>query len=172
MAAFFFRILIFELVEHLDLLVEQFLLVVADLVREAQLLGHLLVVDLHGAELVGHVLVVDAQGRVLMPAELRRRLSLEAQPVWLDCYNGRINVAGKAMHEARFNRALVNLPDKVKTLDDLKQKKITLGASAKVSTTAMQPLMMNEMLGTKLDIILGYTGTGPTVLAIERGEPI
>lgn len=60
---------------------------------------------------------IDAQGRVLMPAELRRRLSLEAQPVWLDCYNGRINVAGKSVHEARFNRALVNLPDKVKTLE-------------------------------------------------------
>ena len=60
---------------------------------------------------------IDAQGRVLVPAELRRRLSLEAQPVWLDCYNGRINVAGKAVHEARLNRALVNLPDKVKTLE-------------------------------------------------------
>lgn len=58
----------------------------------------------------------------------------------------------------------------VRSLDDLRRKPITLGASAKVSTTAVQPLMMNEMLGTKLDIILGYTGTGPTVLAIERGE--
>ncbi len=38
---------------------------------------------------------IDAQGRVLMPAELREGLELEKQPVWLDCYNGRINVAGK-----------------------------------------------------------------------------
>jgi hypothetical protein len=52
-----------------------------------------------------------------MPAELRRTLELEAQPVWLDCYNGRINVAGRKVHEERLQRALVNLGDKVKTLE-------------------------------------------------------
>ena len=60
---------------------------------------------------------IDAQGRVLMPAELRRRMGLESQPVWLDCYHGRINVAGKAVHEARFHRAMANLGEKVKTLE-------------------------------------------------------
>jgi hypothetical protein len=42
---------------------------------------------------------------------------LESQPVWLDCHNGRINVAGKSMHEARFHRAMANLGEKVKTLE-------------------------------------------------------
>lgn len=60
---------------------------------------------------------IDAQGRVLMPAALRKQLDMESQPVWLDCYNGRINVAGKAIHEARFHRAMANLPEKVKTLE-------------------------------------------------------
>jgi MraZ protein len=60
---------------------------------------------------------VDAQGRVLIPAALRKELSLESQPVWLDCYNGRINVASKAIHEARFHRAMANLGEKVKTLE-------------------------------------------------------
>jgi MraZ protein len=60
---------------------------------------------------------IDSQGRVLIPAELRRKLNLESQPVWLDCYNGRINVAGKAVHEARFHRAMANLGEKVKTLE-------------------------------------------------------
>lgn len=60
---------------------------------------------------------IDAQGRVLMPAELRRRLSLESQAVFLDCYHGRINVAGKVVHEARFHRAMANLGEKVKTLE-------------------------------------------------------
>lgn len=59
---------------------------------------------------------IDAQGRVLMPAALRKELNLESQPVWLDCYNGRINVAGKAIHEERFHRAMANLGEKVKTL--------------------------------------------------------
>jgi MraZ protein len=60
---------------------------------------------------------IDAQGRVLVPAELRRKLALESQPVWLDCYQGRINVAGKNVHEARYQRALANLGEKVKTLE-------------------------------------------------------
>jgi MraZ protein len=60
---------------------------------------------------------IDAQGRVLMPALLRKQLEMESQPVWLDCYNGRINVAGKSIHEARFHRAMANLSEKVKTLE-------------------------------------------------------
>ena len=60
---------------------------------------------------------IDAQGRVLMPAPLRRVIELESQPVFLDCYNGRINVATKSVHEERLNRATANLPEKVKTLE-------------------------------------------------------
>lgn len=61
--------------------------------------------------------VIDPQGRVLMPALLRDLLELESQPVYLDVYKGRINVATKQVHEERLNRALANLPDKVKTLE-------------------------------------------------------
>ena len=60
---------------------------------------------------------IDTQGRVLVPSELRRELELESQPVWLDCYNGRINVAGRKIHEERLHRAKVGLADKVRTLE-------------------------------------------------------
>lgn len=60
---------------------------------------------------------IDAQGRVLMPAALRRVIEIESQPVFLDCYNGRINVASKSVHEERLNRAMANLSEKVKTLE-------------------------------------------------------
>ena len=60
---------------------------------------------------------IDAQGRVLMPAALRRELEMESQQVFLDCYNGRINVASKSVHDERVNRAMANLPEKVKTLE-------------------------------------------------------
>jgi transcriptional regulator MraZ len=59
---------------------------------------------------------IDSQGRVLVPAELRRLLEFESQPVWIDFYNGAINVAGRKIHEERMQRAKVNLTDKVKTL--------------------------------------------------------
>jgi len=60
---------------------------------------------------------IDAQGRVLVPTELRRRLGLEAAPVWLDCYHGRINIASKTVHEGRLHRAMANIGEKVKTLE-------------------------------------------------------
>jgi len=60
---------------------------------------------------------IDSQGRVLMPAELRKELELESQPVWLDVYHGRINVAGKKIHEERMQRARLNLGEKVKALE-------------------------------------------------------
>jgi len=59
---------------------------------------------------------IDGQGRVLIPTTLRRELELEAQPVWIDFYNGGINVAGKKVHEERMQKARVNLADKVKAL--------------------------------------------------------
>jgi len=58
----------------------------------------------------------------------------------------------------------------VKSIDDLKKVEIPLGASSRRSTTSISPMLMNEMLGTKFKIITGYTGTGPTMIALERGE--
>ena len=60
---------------------------------------------------------IDKDGRVLLPSELRKALELESQPVWLDVYHGRINVSGRKVHEERMQRALVNLGEKVKSLD-------------------------------------------------------
>ena len=37
--------------------------------------------------------------------------------MFLDCYNGRINVASKSVHDERVNRAMANLGEKVKTLE-------------------------------------------------------
>ena len=69
------------------------------------------------ANLYGGESEIDGQGRVLMPQELRKKLEIEAQPVWLDYHNGRINVFGKKVHEERMQRALVDLEDKVATLE-------------------------------------------------------
>jgi MraZ protein len=69
------------------------------------------------ANLYGGESEIDSQGRVLVPTELRRALEIESQPVWLDYYNGHINVFGKKVYEERMQRALVNLNEKVKTLE-------------------------------------------------------
>jgi MraZ protein len=68
------------------------------------------------ANLYGASSEIDGNGRILVPTDLRRRLELEGQTVWLDYYNGGINAFGKKVYEERMQRATVNLPDKVKTL--------------------------------------------------------
>jgi len=59
---------------------------------------------------------IDANGRVLVPTNLRRELGLENQTVWLDYYNGAINVFGKKIYDERKQRATVNLAEKLKAL--------------------------------------------------------
>lgn len=58
----------------------------------------------------------------------------------------------------------------VTSLEDLKAREITLAATARRSTTTAGPMLMNDILGTKMKIVLGYTGTGPTMIAMESGE--
>ena len=56
---------------------------------------------------------IDQQGRVLLPTELRRALNLESQTVWLDCFQGGVNVYGKDVYEERLRRATDNLGAKL-----------------------------------------------------------
>ena len=63
---------------------------------------------------------IDGQGRILMPAALRSLLGLESQPVFLDCHaSGRINVATKAVHEARMQIAESNLDEKLLVMEKM-----------------------------------------------------
>ena len=68
------------------------------------------------ANLYGASSEIDGNGRILVPTDLRRKLELESQTVWLDYYNGGINAFGKKVYDERMQRATVNLPDKVKAL--------------------------------------------------------
>jgi DNA-binding transcriptional regulator/RsmH inhibitor MraZ len=69
------------------------------------------------ANLFGAYSDLDDQGRVLVPTELRRKLEIEGQAVWLDYYKGRFNVFGKKIYDERMQRAMVNLGEKVKALE-------------------------------------------------------
>ncbi len=58
----------------------------------------------------------------------------------------------------------------VNTLDDLRTKPTTMGASGVHSTQAFYTRLLNATLGTKMRVINGYTGLNDTFLAMERGE--
>ena len=70
-----------------------------------------------------------------------------------------------------FGRVLVSWhATGMKTIDDLKTKETFAGASARRSTTSIQPILLNEILGTRMKVITGFMGSGPTAVALERGE--
>ncbi|MGE0630056.1 MAG: Bug family tripartite tricarboxylate transporter substrate binding protein [Hyphomicrobiaceae bacterium] len=49
-------------------------------------------------------------------------------------------------------------------------KEITLSATGASSTVAVYPNLLNNVVGTKFKLIMGYKGSGTSMLAVERGE--
>ncbi len=58
----------------------------------------------------------------------------------------------------------------VTTADDLFKKKMTIGATGFSNENRTLPALLNEQLGTKMNIVPGYTGRGEVYLAMQRGE--
>jgi len=58
----------------------------------------------------------------------------------------------------------------VETLLDARNHEVVLGASGRGSETYNDPTIINNVLGTKFNVILGYEGGGDIDLALERGE--
>ncbi len=58
----------------------------------------------------------------------------------------------------------------IHSIEDAKKKVVPLGSATKLSVTAIHPLLMNRLAGTKFQIVNGYPGAGPSYIALERGE--
>ncbi|MCZ6636884.1 MAG: hypothetical protein O7C66_01665 [Alphaproteobacteria bacterium] len=58
----------------------------------------------------------------------------------------------------------------IKTWEDLKTKVVIVGGTGAGSTSGQYPRAMNNLLGTKMKIILGFSGGSQMNLAMERGE--
>ena len=57
----------------------------------------------------------------------------------------------------------------MRTLGDAAKVAVPIGATGPASGTSLYPLMLNNLVGTKFDIIPGYKHT-EMLLAVERGE--
>ena len=57
----------------------------------------------------------------------------------------------------------------VKTVEDARKTQVIVGGGSSVSSSAIFPNVMNELLGTKFKIITGYQ-SGNVRIALERGE--
>lgn len=58
----------------------------------------------------------------------------------------------------------------VETLEDAKQKTVSVGATGAGSASSFVPHLLNDLVGTKFNVIDGYQGAADVALAMERGE--
>jgi tripartite-type tricarboxylate transporter receptor subunit TctC len=58
----------------------------------------------------------------------------------------------------------------VKTIEDAIATKTVIGGTSAGGTSHMMPTIMNKIVGTQFDIILGYQGTNGAEYAMEMGE--
>ncbi|MDB5650484.1 MAG: tripartite tricarboxylate transporter family receptor [Hyphomicrobiales bacterium] len=58
----------------------------------------------------------------------------------------------------------------IKSVADAQKSEATLGGTGAGSTVSIYPLVMNNVLGTKFKLVMGYKGSNEAMLALERGE--
>lgn len=58
----------------------------------------------------------------------------------------------------------------VRTIEDARKTQIVMGASGAGATSYQYTNLMNQLLGTKFKIVIGYKGAADLYLALERGE--
>jgi tripartite-type tricarboxylate transporter receptor subunit TctC len=58
----------------------------------------------------------------------------------------------------------------VKTIADAQRIEATLSGTGAGSTVSIYPTVMNNVLGTKFKLVMGYKGSSEAQLAVERGE--
>jgi tripartite-type tricarboxylate transporter receptor subunit TctC len=58
----------------------------------------------------------------------------------------------------------------IRTIDDAKKREVVMGATGISGTSAMYPLLLNKIVGTRFKIVTGFPGMSNTWIAMERGE--
>ncbi len=56
------------------------------------------------------------------------------------------------------------------TIEEAKQKEVVLGSTGQGSYQYHLPILLNQLIGTKFKVVLGYRGIPEQNLAMERGE--
>ena len=56
------------------------------------------------------------------------------------------------------------------SIDGMKAKTINVGCTGRTSQSSQMPLAMRNLTDIKFNLICGYRGSGPYMLALERGE--
>ena len=93
---------------------------------------------------------------LLVPAQAGR---LDAQKLnWLGSLNSIANIV------------LVWDTSPIKSVQELFDKEVIVGATSGNSDSLTMPKLLNRMIGTKFKIVAGYSSSNEVVLAMDRGE--
>lgn len=65
----------------------------------------------------GAEVTLDKTGRLLLPSNLRAKIPMEKQPVWLDFYGGFVKVMTKSVYEAEMKAAESHLAEDLAALE-------------------------------------------------------
>ncbi|MEA2660187.1 MAG: hypothetical protein QOF64_3007 [Candidatus Binatota bacterium] len=69
-----------------------------------------------------------------------------------------------------INVTIMNATSPVKNIQDAFEKETVLGATGRSATPTVYPSVLNNVVGTKFKIVMGYEGSIAAMLAMERGE--
>src|SRR5262249_46710823 len=65
---------------------------------------------------------------------------------------------------------LSSVASRFRTIDDARARQMIAAGTGAGSETDTWPLILNDLLGTRIKVVTGYLGSRESILAIERGE--
>lgn len=112
--------------------------------------------------------VAPCDGSVLgmFNQSMAQRQMLEPEQVRFD--SGRFNWLGAMSNSTTI--FMTWAASGIATLEDAKRKDVVMGALSSDGGNAVYPLLLNQFLGTRFKVVLGYQGGNTIQLAMERGE--
>jgi tripartite-type tricarboxylate transporter receptor subunit TctC len=70
----------------------------------------------------------------------------------------------------RLNMGVTWHTSGIRSIEDAKRREVAMAATAATATSAMVPRAINQAVGTRFKVVVGYQGSADMVLAMERGE--
>jgi len=81
---------------------------------------------------------------------------------------GRMSFLGTTLQEPQVTWVWHTAP--ARSIDDLRANRILMGATTASADNAILPQIVNQLLGTRMEVVTGYQGQNEINFAAERGE--
>lgn len=122
--------------------------------------------SLIAANHVFHIAPKDGTVLSLLAATIPLEEALGASGVKFK--SGEFNWIGRM--SSSINVTFINATSPVKTIKDAFEKEAVLAGTGRSATPTLYPSVLNNVVGTKFKVVMGYEGSIACMLAMERGE--